>query len=337
MMQANSKGIIVMSVLIWLIMRILYFSVSLYTIEPSKSTICVLEVMQNLPIFCIYICILICHRFLLNMYAVIQKREQTRRLRRINVYFWVGAIFNFISIAFDTTVICANYNVITQEDGGLAQVLVIKSAFIVWISLFLNSVISIVVIPEIRKQAGFKLISWYIIIMCSAFEMILIFRAWIVVYQRDMKEEQPELWRKIMISYFTCCELLFYTFVIGQIVLQTYKRAQIGKLRKRLRENSIDCAASQEVRKMIENREENTTEAGQYNNLLTRSDFLLQSIDQGSSKQQWMLSPTDDVDDSDDQKKPEDAKNQKSSDLHRESVVTIERPRVGTDTAIDLY
>ena len=232
MLRANSKGIIVMSMSVWLFARILYFSVSLFPIKPSETIICLLEVGQNLPVFCMYICMLVFQRFLLNMYTVMLKRERSARLRRVNVYFWVMASIYLCSQSIQTGLICADYSVMLDSStAGRGNMIVIGSECVIGISLVFNSAISIMVIPEMRRQAQFKLISWFTIFMCAAFEMNLLYRAWIVYSELDIKRTDPALWRKVMISYFACFELPLYLFVIAQIMYQTYTRYQLGKKR----------------------------------------------------------------------------------------------------------
>ena len=101
--------------LLWLVARIIYFSVVFFgsvALPDPQTFICFAEIVQNLPIVLMYLCVSIFHRFLLRMYIVMIKRD-TKQLRFwINFYCYFMATMELVSEMGETTAICMNYKLV---------------------------------------------------------------------------------------------------------------------------------------------------------------------------------------------------------------------------------
>ena len=105
--KTQSKSIIVVSVIIWNFSRILYFSIVYLNSYPTEPFICSLELLQNLPVLMMYICFIVFHRFLLNLYMVMHQMDIKKRLRQVSVYFWTMALVYTVSQVISTSIVCA--------------------------------------------------------------------------------------------------------------------------------------------------------------------------------------------------------------------------------------
>jgi len=87
--KSQQRGVISVYVLMWISFRIAFLSTSFFEFEPSVGLICSLELLQDLPVLLMFFCILLFHRFLLNIYAVILKVDLKKRQRQASRYFWI--------------------------------------------------------------------------------------------------------------------------------------------------------------------------------------------------------------------------------------------------------
>ena len=51
--------------------------------------------------------------------------------------------------------------------------------------------------------------------MCAIFEVIIIYREYIIAQQDHLKSDNQNGFKVVLITYFTCCELLLYLGLIG--------------------------------------------------------------------------------------------------------------------------
>ena len=71
-----------------------------------------------------------------------------------------------------------------------------------------------------RKSLGCISITkeaWFILLI---FEVIMLYRMYIIWFQDELKENAStkQAWSIVMITYFSCCEIILYLFLLGVIV-----------------------------------------------------------------------------------------------------------------------
>ena len=71
-----------------------------------------------------------------------------------------------------------------------------------------------------RKSLGCISITkeaWFILLI---FEVIMLYRIYIIAFQDELKENAStkQAWSNVMITYFSCCEIILYLFLLGVIV-----------------------------------------------------------------------------------------------------------------------
>ena len=184
------------------------------------STVCVLTVLQNLPVLLMYVCLIVFHRFLLRIYKVMTERDQPKKLFYVEVYYWSMLAMLIISQAISTTAICVNYEVTLRYDWN--KFFEIKSIIIISIVLLCHTVISIIVLPVFYKQINYSSIIAFAIFLSLLFEVIMIYREYIDTMQSKIKVEDPKRWNRVMISYFATCEMTLYVGLIGEIFHQAF-------------------------------------------------------------------------------------------------------------------
>ena len=148
------------------------------------------------------------------------KRDTPGRLRCIDIYFWTMMIILLSSQIMSTTTLCVDYD--AELDNGWSEFFMIKSLFIITTVLIEHTIISIIVLPVFYKQINYSSIICFAIFLCFMFEIILIYRVFIIIQQNDWKENNSERWRNVMISYFTCFEMVLYAGLIGEIFHQAF-------------------------------------------------------------------------------------------------------------------
>ena len=187
--------------------------------EPSGALVCGLDILQNLPVLLMYVCIIVFHRFLLNTYAVIIKKKLQRRLCQVSCYFWsMGALY-VASQLISTVLVCVKPDVLVLDDGWASQFLKYKSVVVIALSVCFNTAISVVVLPELHREVGFHKITVYALIMCLLFELIELFRIYISWTETELKQDNQKGFNLILILYFACCEILIFLFVIVEVSL----------------------------------------------------------------------------------------------------------------------
>ena len=95
--------------------------------------------------------------------------------------------------------------------------------------LVCNTLISLKVLPVLQKQINSTSVTYFAIFMCFIFEVIILYREYIVASQDNLKEFKQKRFKRVLITYFTFCELVLYLGLIGEIVHQTFlmrKKAQ---------------------------------------------------------------------------------------------------------------
>ena len=203
------------------------------------STICVLTVLQNLPVLLMYICLIVFHRFLLRIYKVMTERDQPKKLFYVEVYFWSMLAMLIISQAISTTAICVNYEVTLRDDWS--SFFEIKSIIVISIVLLCHTVISIIVLPVFYKQINYSSIIAFAIFLSLLFEVIMIYREYIDTMQSKIKVEDPKRWNRVMISYFATCEMTLYVGLIGEIFHQAFL------MRKRTKKHTVPASPKLEI------------------------------------------------------------------------------------------
>ena len=186
------------------------------------------------------------HRFLLRTYNMMIKRDTASRQRYLRIYFWLMSGIYFSSQALETGVVCSNYQIVLT-DNFWDRCFRWKSIAIITTMLICNTVISIVVLPVLYKQINSKSVTWFAIFMCVIFECIIAFREYIVTQQDHLKEDNQEGFRDVLIIYCTCCELLLYMGIIGEIFHQifTMRKEVITRLKQSL--NLTDGSTDQQT------------------------------------------------------------------------------------------
>ena len=148
------------------------------------------------------------------------ERDQPKKLFYIEVYFWSMIAMLMLSQAFSTTAICVNYK-ITLSDAW-SGFFKLKSIIIISIVLICHTVISVIVLPVFYKQINYSSIIAFAIFLCFLFEVIMLYREYIDTMQGTIKEDDPDRWNRVMISYFAVCEMTLYVGLIGEIFHQAF-------------------------------------------------------------------------------------------------------------------
>ena len=73
-------------------------------------------------------------------------------------------------------------------------------------------------LPELRSQLNYTSVLWFVCFMCFEFEIIMLYREYIVTRQDYLKQFNQARFRDVVISYFVICELLLYLMLLGEIV-----------------------------------------------------------------------------------------------------------------------
>lgn len=65
--------------------------------------------------------------------------------------------------------------------------------------------------------------------MLVEFEIIMLYRIYINAFQEKEKEEKPDIWKFVMVTYFISCEVMLYVILIFEIIHQTCKMKSINR------------------------------------------------------------------------------------------------------------
>ena len=141
----------------------------------------------------------------------------------------------FLSQLFETVAVCVDWEII-EDDSIWSSILRYKAIFLITVMLFSNTLISVKTLPELWKQVNMKSVIGFAIFMCVMFELIIIYREYIVACQDNLKHGHRTRFRRVLISYFTCCELVLYFGLIGQMIHQTIlmRNKAFGKMKHSL-------------------------------------------------------------------------------------------------------
>jgi len=178
----QSKVAITICVSLWLVARILYFSMVFF--DPMNMEFgrfaCILEVVQNLPVFLMYVCFMVFHRFMLRVWCIMIYKDTPRRYFWVSVYFWVFTAIYFISQSLQTSVICIDYTL--DSNGVWKDFFKYKGTVIISTMLSCHLAISYLVFPEFKKQITYSSVTWYAIFISAVFIGIMIYREYITIY-----------------------------------------------------------------------------------------------------------------------------------------------------------
>ena len=153
-----------------------------------------------------------------------RNKDIKKRLRRVRIYFGSMLVMISASQLFETIVVCTEYeNVLNSEVWQI--IFLVKAQFVILVNLFFNTLIAIVVLPQMRKNLGFTSMTIAAIFMLAVFELIMIVRIFIIACQNHMKQadNQGDGFKYTMIVYFTCCEMVLYMILIFEIVHQVLR------------------------------------------------------------------------------------------------------------------
>ena len=157
------------------------------------------------------------HRFLLRMYNTMVKRNDPKTSRYIIVYFWSLCTLYIGSQAFETAAVCYKWELVLQ-DSIWDEIFRIKALCIITIMFICNTFVSIKVLPILEKQINSASVTYFAIFMCAIFEVIILYREYIVAAQDNLKEHEPTRFKRVFITYFCFCEIILYIGLIGEIV-----------------------------------------------------------------------------------------------------------------------
>ena len=134
----------------------------------------------------------------------------------------------------NTIVVCIDYNVLTYDAWNTMSLA--KSEVIIVMSLFCNTMIAVKVLPLMRKSLGWSSITVEALFMLSIFEVIMCYRMVIIGFQSDLKHRamnkedgSQTAWYVVMITYFSCCEMVLYCFLIFEIMHQVCTISKASK------------------------------------------------------------------------------------------------------------
>lgn len=109
-----------------------------------------------------------------------------------------------------------------SEDGSFEEFFKISSIIVISIMLICNTVISIKTLPEANRSINYRGVVYFSCFMCFIWEFTLIFRIYINYQQVALKIEESKVFKIVMITYFTFCELVVFTTLVLEIIHQTY-------------------------------------------------------------------------------------------------------------------
>ena len=103
----------------------------------------------------------------------------------------------------------------------MAKFFLIKSVTIIGLMLACNTTIAIVTLPELKRSINYYSVTWFIILMSLIWEVTLGLRLYIAFEQEDAKANDQVEFKRIMISYFAICEVVFFITLVIEILHQT--------------------------------------------------------------------------------------------------------------------
>ena len=149
----------------------------------------------------------------------------------MTIYFWTTFSIYLGSQTLETMAYCVK-PLWLESDAIVQPIFMIKALIIIFGSMVLNMLITCRVLPKMRKNLGCSSITVMAYFMLIVFEVIMLFRLFIILTQADMKdhaikdpdddpdssEELNDQFKIVMIIYFTCCEMVLYGFLIVEII-----------------------------------------------------------------------------------------------------------------------
>ena len=133
---------------------------------------------------------------------------------------------------------CVDYK-LAAEISPWGRMLHWKSVVIVSVMFLCNLVVSLKVLPQLYKEGNYRTITYYAIFMSSVFGVIMIYREFIVAYQDDWKQNNPERFNRVLISYLVSCEMVLYVGIIGEIFHQAWLMRQSINSRLKPKERKL--------------------------------------------------------------------------------------------------
>lgn len=114
--------------------------------------------------------------------------------------------------------VCVHEEVLNSNTWS--DIFMIKAEVVIVTCLCFNTIIALKVLPQMRKNLGFRSITVEAIFMLVLFEVIMCYRIFIILKQDDFKSAPNDecAFKVMMITYFTCCEMVLYIFLIVEIM-----------------------------------------------------------------------------------------------------------------------
>ena len=156
-----------------------------------------------------------------------------KRLRRVRIYFGSMLVMISASQIFETTTVCIDHEDVLNNEVWLI-IFLVKAELVILVNLSFNTLIAIVVLPQMRKNLGYTSMTIAAIFMLAVFELIMIVRIFIIACQNHMKQadNQGDGFKYTMIVYFTCCEMVLYMILIFEIMHQVLRMSGLNSRRK---------------------------------------------------------------------------------------------------------
>ena len=156
-----------------------------------------------------------------------------KRLRRVRIYFGSMLVMISASQIFKTTTVCIDHEDVLNNEVWLI-IFLVKAELVILVNLFFNTLIAIVVLPQMRKNLGYTSMTIAAIFMLAVFELIMIVRIFIIAFQNRMKQKDnhDDGFKYLMIVYFTCCEMVLYMILIFEIMHQVLRMSGLNSRRK---------------------------------------------------------------------------------------------------------
>ena len=217
----NSRFWIFFAIFGWLFCRLVYFAPSLNLNNEDdffRSNKCMVAFSQNLPVFLMYVCILVIHRFLLRVYNEI--RQKSNRRKKCNeIYIWVVFSVILLSQLTATGLTCFYNSMYTEE----TLVYKVKSTVIITYISAQNLAICILVFKTItyaKAEARIVRSTRFLGIMI---QIALVFRYIVIWAQESLKENTKNGigFTTLLATYCSFCELSIFLFACFSLLRRT--------------------------------------------------------------------------------------------------------------------